>query len=108
MYGGGVQVRDWIYVEDFCKALDVVTRKGSMGEAYNIPGFNERKNIEVVEKILELLGKPKSLIKVVEDYPGHDYRYSMRGDKILALGWKPKTSWINGLRKTIEWYVNNE
>ncbi len=108
LYGGGTQVRDWLYVEDFAEALDTVIRKGSNGEAYNVPGFNERRNIEVVEAILEILGKPKSLIKVVEDRPGHDYRYSMRGDKILALGWKPRTPWREGLEKTVRWYLSNE
>ena len=79
-----------------------------MGEAYNVPGFNERRNIEVAEKILEILGKPRTLIKIVEDRPGHDRRYSMRGDKILELGWRPRTPWEVGLRKTIEWYLRNE
>ncbi len=108
IYGKGDQVRDWLYVEDFCEALDTVINKGVRGEAYNIPGFNERKNIEVVEKILKLLNKPLSLIKYVEDRPGHDRRYAMKGDKILALGWKQRTPWVEGLRKTIEWYLDNE
>ena len=108
VYGTGEQVRDWLYVEDFCEALDIVIRCGRVGESYNIPGFNERRNIEVVLKILKILGKPRSLIKFVEDRPGHDFRYSLKGDKILALGWKPKTSWDVGLRKTIDWYMRNE
>ena len=108
IYGKGDQVRDWLYVEDFCEAMYTVIRRGAAGEAYNIPGFNERRNIEVVEMILKLMGKPSSLIKHVPDRPGHDFRYSMKGDKILALGWKPKTSWVDGMRRTIEWYVGNE
>ncbi len=108
IYGRGEQVRDWLYVEDFAEALDIVINKGSRGEAYNMPGFNERKNLEVVETILKLMGKPLTLIKHVEDRPGHDRRYAMKGDKILALGWRPKTPWIKGLEKTIKWYIENE
>jgi len=107
LYGGGHQVRDWLYVEDLSEALMVILERGSNGETYNIPGFNEKKNIEVVQNILDILGKPYTLIKVVEDRPGHDYRYSMRGDKILSLGWKPKTSWLDGLRRTVKWYLDN-
>ena len=108
VYGKGDQIRDWLYVEDFCEALDTVINKGVKGEAYNIPGLNEKRNIDVIETILKLLNKPLTLIKYVEDRPGHDRRYAMKGNKILALGWKPRTSWINGLKKTIEWYLNNE
>ena len=108
IYGRGDQVRDWLYVEDFAEALDIVINKGSKGETYNIPGFNERKNLEVVKTILKLMNKPLSLIKHVEDRPGHDRRYAMKGNKILALGWKPKTPWVAGLKKTIKWYVENE
>lgn len=108
IYGKGDQIRDWLYVEDFAEALDIVSRKGSIGETYNVPGFNEKRNIDVVNDILRILGKPETLIIHVEDRPGHDYRYSMRGDKIKALGWKPKTPWEEGIRKTVEWYVKNE
>ncbi|WFO75967.1 dTDP-glucose 4,6-dehydratase [Desulfurococcaceae archaeon MEX13E-LK6-19] len=108
VYGRGDQVRDWLFVEDFCEALDTVINKGSKGEAYNIPGLNEKKNIEVVETILKLMGKPLSLIKFVDDRPGHDRRYAMKGDKILSLGWKPKTPWVKGLEKTIKWYLDNK
>lgn len=108
IYGKGDQVRDWLYVEDFVEALDIVIKRGSKGEAYNVPGFNERRNLEVVETILKLMGKPLSLIKYVEDRPGHDRRYSMKGDKIRALGWKPRTNWIEGLKKTIKWYLENK
>ncbi len=108
IYGKGDQVRDWLYVEDFAEAMDTVINKGSKGEAYNVPGLNERRNLEVVETILKLMGKPKSLIKHVEDRPGHDRRYAMRGDKILALGWRPKTPWVEGLKRTIKWYIENK
>lgn len=107
IYGRGDQVRDWLFVEDFCEALDAVTRKGKAGEIYNIPGFNEKRNIDVVKSVLKLMNKPFSLVKHVADRPGHDRRYSMMGDKIIALGWKPKTEWIEGLKKTINWYLNN-
>lgn len=108
LYGGGWQVRDWLYVEDFAEALDTVMRRGSPGEIYNVPGGNEKRNIDVVKDILRLLGKPEKLVKIVEDRPGHDRRYSMRGDKIRSLGWRPRTPWLEGLRKTINWYLANE
>ena len=108
IYGDGNQVRDWLYVEDFCRALGLILRKGVYGEVYNLPGFNERRNIEVVQAILKLLNKPFSLIRFVEDRPGHDRRYSMRGEKILSLGWRPNVDWLTGLRMTIEWYRGNE
>ena len=108
VYGDGMQIRDWLYVKDFCEALNVIIERGKKGEVYNVPGLNERRNIEVVRDILKLLGKQLSLIKFVEDRPGHDKRYAMKGDKILALGWRPKTPWSEGLRMTVEWYMNNE
>ena len=108
VYGDGNQVRDWLYVGDFCEALGVILEKGASGEIYNVPGFNEKRNLEVVKAVLELMGKPNSLIRFVEDRPGHDRRYSMRGDKILSLGWRPRTSWLEGLKKTIDWYLGNE
>jgi len=107
LYGGGNQVRDWLYVGDFVEALDIIIFRGARGEAYNVPGFNEKRNREVVETILKLMHKPLTLIKYVEDRPGHDRRYAMKGDKILSLGWRPKTPWIEGLKKTIEWYLKN-
>lgn len=107
LYGGGWQKRDWLYVGDFSEALWTVITKGVPGEAYNVPGFNEKSNLEVVRDILRVLGKPETLIRVVEDRPGHDRRYAMRGDKILGLGWKPRTPWLEGLKKTIEWYLVN-
>lgn len=108
LYGGGWQVRDWLYVMDFAEAIDVVIKRGLAGESYNIPGGNEKRNIDVVKDILKILGKSESLIRIVRDRPGHDRRYAMKGDKIKALGWKPKTPWLKGLRETIQWYINNE
>ncbi len=108
VYGDGSQVRDWIYVDDFSEALDTIIRRGSVGEAYNVGAGNEKKNIDVVRDILDLLGKPYSLVKFVEDRPGHDRRYAMKCDKIRALGWRPRTSWAEGLRRTVEWYTRNK
>lgn len=107
IYGDGSQVRDWLYVGDFCEALGLILEKETSG-VYNIPGFNERRNLEVVETILDIMDRSERLIRFVEDRPGHDRRYSMRGDRILKLGWKPKTGWIDGLRRTIDWYLENE
>lgn len=108
IHGDGMQVRDWLYVEDFCEGLYLVILKGAKGETYNLPGFNARKNVEVARKILELMGKSSKLIKFVKEKPGYDKRRVMKGDRILALGWRPKVSWREGLQRTIRWYVENE
>jgi len=109
VYGTGGNVRDWIYVLDHCEALDVVLKKGGAGEVYNIAGGNELTNIQVVEKVLELLGKPRSLIEFVEDRPGHDIRYSLDSSKISReLGWRPKHTFEQALETTVEWYLENE
>jgi dTDP-glucose 4,6-dehydratase len=108
VYGDGQNVRDWIYVEDHCRAILAAAEKGRAGGVYNIGARNERRNIEVVESVLEMLGKPRSLIKYVKDRPGHDRRYAI--DPSLAeseLGWQPRETWATGLRKTIEWYRDN-
>jgi len=108
VYGTGGNVRDWIYVLDHCEALDVVLKKGGAGEVYNIAGGNELTNIQVVEKVLELLGKPRSLIEFVEDRPGHDIRYSLDSSKISReLDWRPKHTFEQALERTVEWYVEN-
>ena len=107
VYGRGLQVRDWLYVDDNCEALDLLLHRGEAGEAYNIAADNERQNIEVVETILELLEKPKSLIRFVEDRPGHDQRYRLNAAKIRALGWKPKHAYQSALEKTVDWYRAN-
>jgi len=109
VYGTGGNVRDWIYVLDHCEALDVVLKKGGAGEVYNIAGGNELTNIQVVEKVLELLGKPRNLIEFVEDRPGHDIRYSLDSSKISReLGWRPKHTFEQALERTVEWYLENE
>ena len=108
VYGDGLQVRDWLYVEDHCKALDLLIEKGKVGEVYNIGGGNEKKNIEITKLILKNLKKPESLIKYVEDRPAHDRRYSLNFDKIKKLGYKPSENFEELLDKTIEWYVKNK
>jgi len=109
LYGDGLNVRDWIYVDDHSEAIDLVMRKGKPGEVYNIGGECEKTNLEITETILELLGKPRSLIRFVEDRPGHDRRYAMDISKIREeLGFEPKTPFIEGMKKTVEWYKDNE
>ena len=106
VYGDGRNVRDWIFVTDHCKALAKVFFKGKEGEVYNIGGDGERANLQVVEKILEYLDKPRSLITFVKDRPGHDFRYAMDFSKLReALDWKPEISFEEGLRMTIDWYL---
>ncbi|MCL2819427.1 MAG: dTDP-glucose 4,6-dehydratase [Oscillospiraceae bacterium] len=109
VYGKGENVRDWLYVIDHCRAIDLIVRKGTPGEVYNIGGHNERTNIDVVKTILHQLGKPESLINYVKDRPGHDMRYAIDPAKINnELGWLPETKFEAGLSKTIEWYKNNK
>lgn len=109
VYGNGRNVRDWIYVEDHCKAVDLVIRNGEAGKIYNIGGSSEKSNIEVVSKILEIMDKPKSLITYVPDRPGHDRRYAVDYSKIeKELLWQPETDFDYGLEKTVEWYIQNE
>ena len=108
VYGDGKNIRDWLYVEDHCSAVDKIIRYGKVGEIYNIGGNNERANIDIVKIILEALGKPESLITYVKDRPGHDKRYAINSCKIQnELGWKPQTDFEIGMRQTIEWYKNN-
>jgi dTDP-glucose 4,6-dehydratase len=109
VYGDGKNVRDWIYVEDHCRAIWQIYEKGRSGEIYNIGARNERQNIEVVKSILDILGKPYSLIRFVEDRPGHDRRYAIDPTKVeTEIGWKPKVKWEEGLKKTIKWYQENQ
>ncbi|NUM33693.1 MAG: dTDP-glucose 4,6-dehydratase [Candidatus Brocadiae bacterium] len=106
VYGDGKNIRDWIFVEDHCRAIDLVLQKGKVGEAYNVGGNNEWQNIQIVEMILSILNKPKSLIQYVKDRPGHDRRYAIDASKISQeLGWQPRTEFQAGLRQTIEWYL---
>jgi len=108
VYGDGKNVRDWIFVEDHASAIWLAFEKGKSGESYNIGARNERQNLEVVRSILDALGKPHSLIKFVNDRLGHDRRYAIDAGKVeTELGWKPQTSWEDGLQKTIEWYREN-
>jgi len=109
IYGSGKNVRDWIYVQDHCEAVETVLTKGNRGEVYNISAGNEIQNIEIARKILAKLGKPEALISFVEDRPGHDTRYSLDSAKIRStLGWKPKFAFQESLELTVRWYVENE
>ena len=108
VYGQGLNIRDWLYVEDHCEAIDLVLHKGKKGERYNIGGHNEKRNIEIVKLILNRLGKPESLIEHVTDRKGHDYRYAIDPTKIHnELGWLPKTKFEDGIIKTIDWYLEH-
>ena len=108
VYGTGKNIRDWLYVEDHCEAIDLVFHKGISGERYNIGGHNEKRNIEIVKLILQRLGKSEDLIEYVEDRKGHDYRYAIDPTKISKeLGWLPKTKFEDGIVKTIDWYLEN-
>jgi dTDP-glucose 4,6-dehydratase len=108
VYGDGRQVRNWLYAEDFARAIDTVLLHGQPGEAYNVGGPDEEQNIDVVSRILELTGRDESLIEHVTDRPGHDRRYSLSSDKVRALGWKPMTRFEDGLPRTVDWYRENE
>ena len=104
VYGDGLNVRDWLYVDDNCAAIDVVLREGAVGEAYNIGGGNEVKNLTLTRQILKHLGKSPELIRFVSDRPGHDRRYSIDCAKVRALGWRPATPFEKGLENTVAWY----
>ena len=108
VYGKGENVRDWLYVEDHCAAIDLIIHNGTVGEVYNIGGHNERTNLEVVKTVLKELEKPESLITYVTDRKGHDMRYAIDPSKITReLGWEPATMFDNGIRKTIKWYLDH-
>jgi dTDP-glucose 4,6-dehydratase len=108
VYGDGKQVRDWLYVLDHCRGIDVVLHRGTPGEVYNVGGENERYNMQVTELILNLLGKPRSLIRYVPDRPGHDRRYALDCAKIKTLGWSPRRDWETAMAETVQWYRENE
>ena len=109
VYGDGLNVRDWLYVEDHCKAIDMIIHADCVGEVFNVGGHNEKSNIEIVKLILKELGKPESLITYVEDRKGHDRRYAIDPSKIKReLGWEPETKFENGIVKTIQWYLDHK
>lgn len=109
VYGEGMNVRDWLYVEDHCRAIDMIIHNGKIGEVYNIGGHNEMKNIDIVKMICKALGKPESLITYVTDRKGHDMRYAIDPTKIHSeLGWLPETKFEDGIQKTIRWYLDNK
>lgn len=109
VYGDGLNIRDWLYVEDHCSAIDLVIHQGRNGEVYNIGGNNERTNVHIVKTILEQLAKPDSLITYVQDRPGHDRRYGIDPTKTMTeLGWKPKHNFETGIKETIQWYLDNK
>lgn len=109
IYGDGLNVRDWLYVEDHCRAIDLIIRKGKVGEVYNVGGHNEMRNIDIVKLICQELGKPESLITHVTDRKGHDRRYAIDPEKIhRELGWIPETKFADGIKKTIQWYLTHQ
>ena len=108
LYGDGQNVRDWLHVDDHCRAVDLLIEQGTPGEVYNIGGGNHVKNVDLTHRILALVGKPDSLIKPVADRPGHDRRYSLDTAKLQSLGWRPRESFEEGLAKTVTWYRDNE
>ena len=109
VYGNGLNVRDWLYVEDHCRAIDLIIHNGKVGEIYNVGGHNERRNIDVVKTVLGHLSKPESLITYVKDRAGHDLRYAIDPEKISSqLGWEPETCFDEGMKKTVEWYLENQ
>jgi dTDP-glucose 4,6-dehydratase len=108
LYGDGLNVRDWLHVDDHCRAVDFLLERGQPGETYNIGGGNEVPNIDLTRRILSLLGKPESLIRRVPDRPGHDRRYSLDCAKLRALGWRPQVPFADGLAQTVAWYREHE
>jgi dTDP-glucose 4,6-dehydratase len=108
LYGDGLQVRDWLYVEDHCSGIDAVLQRGEPGQVYNLGGENEHHNIDVIRQMLALLGKPETLIRPVADRPGHDRRYALDNTKIRKLGWQPGHNFDRALAQTVRWYVENE
>jgi dTDP-glucose 4,6-dehydratase len=108
LYGDGLNVRDWLHVDDHCRALALLLERGQPGETYNVGGGNELPNLELTRRILALLGKPEDLIRRVSDRPGHDRRYSLDSSKLQALGWQPQVPFEQGLARTVDWYRTHE
>jgi dTDP-glucose 4,6-dehydratase len=107
LYGDGRQTRDWLYVEDHCAGVELVLREGKPGEVYNVAANDEVENREITKRVLELTGADESLVRHVEDRPGHDRRYSLDTAKLRSLGWKPETPLGDGLKQTVDWYASN-
>ena len=108
LYGDGLNVRDWLHVDDHCRAIDLLIERGTDGEVYNVGGGNEVRNVDLTHRILELTGRPASLIQPVRDRPGHDRRYALDTAKARGLGWSPNVDFAEGLARTVEWYRSNE
>jgi dTDP-glucose 4,6-dehydratase len=108
VYGTGKNIRDWIHVNDHCRAIEFLLERGNYGEIYNIGGGHEKSNLEITRKILDLLSRDESMIEYVKDRPGHDFRYSLDCSKLHALGWKPIHSFDEALEETVTWYTRNE
>lgn len=108
LYGDGLHVRDWLHVDDHCRALDLLIERGRPGETYNVGGGAEVTNLDLTRRILDLLGRPASLVEPVADRPGHDRRYRLDSAKLRALGWEPRTAFETGLAATVDWYRKNE
>jgi dTDP-glucose 4,6-dehydratase len=108
LYGDGRNIRDWLHVDDHCRALDLLIEKGTNGEVYNVGGGNEVANVDLTHMILDMVGRPRTLIRSVQDRPGHDRRYSLDTSKARSLGWTPREDFAEGLRRTVEWYRANE
>ncbi len=108
LYGDGLNVRDWLHVTDHCRGLDAVIERGTPGEVYNIGGGNEVRNVDLTHALLRLTGRPDSLIKRVQDRPGHDRRYSLETAKLTKLGWQPQVPFEHGLQETVNWYRDNQ
>jgi dTDP-glucose 4,6-dehydratase len=108
LYGAGLNIRDWMHVTDHCRGIDAVIARGTAGEVYNIGGGNEVRNVDLTHRLLELAERPASLIKQVQDRPGHDLRYSLDTGKLRKLGWSPQVAFDEGLKDTVAWYRENE
>jgi dTDP-glucose 4,6-dehydratase len=108
LYGDGMNVRDWLHVDDHCRAIDLLLQRGAPGETYNVGGGNEVPNLDLTRRILSLVGRPETLIRPVADRPGHDRRYSLDCAKLRAMGWAPQVPFEDGLRRTVDWYRGNE
>jgi len=108
LYGDGLNVRDWLHVDDHCRAIDLLIERGASGEVYNVGGGNEVRNVDLTQRILELTGRPSSLIRPVADRPGHDRRYALDTSKARALGWTPQVPFDEGLARTVAWYRENQ